>query len=980
MERKTKTIFRDLQKFIEGEVLFDELSRTIYSSAASLYQVRPLGIVKPKTKVDVVNVVKFAAQRKIPITPRGAGTSRAGNEVGEGILLDFSRYMNKVLEVNPEEKWARVEPGLILSSLNTSLKRYNLFFPVDPSTKDYCTLGGMIANNSSGPHAVKYGATRDYVLSLEVVLSNGELIQTGSARLAERSAQEFKDLETLEAKIYRTLPETIRKYQKPMEEEKPFTMKNSSGYDLWRLHGNGFLDLTSLFVGSEGTLGIITEAKLRLMPLPVKVLGGLVYFDDLNHVSAATEQVLEFSPTMIEIVERQILDLARIQKPEMKSYLPDGIEAILFVEFEGENEEQLRVKFKDLERKVIHQEKIASDMKVAKDDQDTAMFEKVRSISGPILNKIKGPRKPIAFIEDTAVHPSRLSPYIKGLRELFRKFGVEASIYGHAGDGNLHVMVFLDLAREDEVKKMVSLADACYDLVLSLKGTISGEHGDGRLRTYYLKKQYPKLYPAMVEVKNLFDPQNILNPGCIMGGNQNPLGQNLKYGGEARVTPLVGPLGRGPVREAIETCSGCGKCRSYCPIAQEIREEWAIGRAKTTLLREVISGALDPKILDSPEFKNVMDSCVNCKRCLTECPSGVDIPWLALSGRAHYIEKHGEPLGQRFFSNTKSLCKTGSTLAPFVNLANSLAPIRRCLEMAVGLDQRRRLPSFQRRTLRKMLKERPHFPGDKRVVYFLSCYSNFNEPEGDGLATLEVLEQNGFHVLIPDFRCCGIARINSGSIHRVREDIQANVKRMASLVDQGLSIVFSEPSCALAIKMEYPKILNSEEALRVAENCYDIHQFLIMLYRKGELNLNFGKIDLKVGYHNPCHLRALEVVKEPIELLQLIPGVKVQAFSDGCCGLVGTFGMKRKNFDLSMAIGKRLFKEIEDSAVDEISTPCGACQLQILQGTRREALHPISLLASAYFACTTNNQNLHFPIPPPVQNEIPRRGGRGILS
>jgi anaerobic glycerol-3-phosphate dehydrogenase C subunit len=343
-----------------------------------------------------------------------------------------------------------------------------------------------------------------------------------------------------------------------------------------------------------------------------------------------------------------------------------------------------------------------------------------------------------------------------------------------------------------------------------------------------------------------------------------------------------------------------------------------------------------------------MDSCVNCKRCLTECPSGVDIPWVALSGRAHYLEKHGEPLSNRFFTDTRALCKKGSALAPLVNLANSLAPIRRGLEAALGLDRRRHLPRFRRRTLKRIMKERPLFHTGKKIVYFVSCYSNFNEPEGDGLATVEVLERNGFEVLLPDFKCCGIARINSGAIRQVMMDVQTNLEKMASLVDQGFSIVFSEPSCALAVKMEYSNILDSETAHQVAEKCYDIHQFLIGLHRKGDLHLDLGEVNLTVGYHNPCHLRALGVIKEPVELLRLIPGIKVKEFSDGCCGLVGTFGMKRKNFDLSMAIGERLFKEIDDSAVDQISTPCGACKLQIMQGTRREAVHPISLLALAY--------------------------------
>jgi len=944
---ETAAIRRDMEGLIEGDVLVDELSRAMYSSGASIYRVKPLGIVKPKDQGDVIKVVQYASQRDIPIIPRGGGTSRAGNEVGEGIVLDFSKYMNGITAWNLDEKWVRVQPGLILSSLNKFLRPHELFFPIDPSTRDYCTLGGMIANNSSGPHAVKYGATRDYVLSLEVVLSTGEVMTTGPVFLEEEKRQESKGSGTLEPKIYQVIPEVLQRYRGPLEDERPFAVKNSSGYDLWGLKNNGFLDLTSLFVGSEGTLGIITEAKLRLIAIPGGgSLSGLLYLDDLGAVGGATERILEFSPSMVEIIERQILDLARKERKEMRPYLPEGIEAILYVEFQNGSDEELRRLFAELERRIVREERLAIDLKVARDKADMAMFEKVRSVSGPILNKIKGPKKPLAFIEDAAVHPSNLSRYIKGLRQLFKRYEVDASIYGHAGDGNLHIMVFLDLRREEEVKKMMALAEGCYDLVLSLKGTISGEHGDGRLRTYYLKKQYPQLYGAMAEVKDLFDPLHIFNPGCIVGGEGNALNRDLKYGVQYHPTGTI--FDEEPMRGAIESCSSCGKCRSYCPIAQEIQEEWAMGRAKATILRELISGALDPKVLDSPEFKEFVDSCVNCKRCLTDCPSGVDIPWLALAGRAHYIEKHGEPLSNRFFANTRLLCKTGSALAPLVNFANSLLPVRRALEKMIGLDQRRSLPAFRKRTLRKILRDRPRPKGNKRVVYFLSCYSNFNEPEGDGIATLEVLEYNGFDVLVPDFRCCGIARINTGSFKQIKDDIETNVQTMASYVEEGLPIVFSEPSCALAVKMEYPKIVNSDLANAVVERCYDIHQFLIMLHERGELRQGLGEMNMTVGYHNPCHLRALGVVKEPVELLRLIPGVRVKEFSDGCCGLVGTYGMKKRNFDLSMAIGKRLFGEIEDSGVDEISTACGACKLQIFQGTRREAIHPISLLAMAY--------------------------------
>jgi glycerol-3-phosphate dehydrogenase subunit C len=323
----------------------------------------------------------------------------------------------------------------------------------------------------------------------------------------------------------------------------------------------------------------------------------------------------------------------------------------------------------------------------------------------------------------------------------------------------------------------------------------------------------------------------------------------------------------------------------------------------------------------------------------------VDIPWLCVAGRANFLRKHVEPLSNRLLANTRFLCEMGSALAPLVNLANVLAPSRRFMEKAIGLDRRRFLPSFQRRTLRKILKGRIRSDGKKKIVMFLGCYTNFNDPEGEGLATLKVIEANNVGVLLPDLSCCGIARVNSGAINRVMEDIRRNVEMLASYVERDLDIVFSEPSCALAVKMEYPKILDTETSRTVADRCYDIHQYLTVLARKGELNLDLRALDFTVGYHNPCHLRALGVGNEVVGLLERIPGVCVREYSDGCCGLGGTFGMKKDNFDLSMEVGKRLFQEINDSQVDEIVTSCGACAMQIFQGTHRRAIHPVSLLA-----------------------------------
>ncbi|HSR13376.1 MAG TPA: FAD-binding oxidoreductase, partial [Thermodesulfobacteriota bacterium] len=490
-ERNVEALASDLRKRLKGSVLSDELSRTMYSSAACIYSVRPLFIVQPAGREDVAETVKFASRNGISLTARGGGTGRAGQGIGTGILLDFVRHMNRVVETDPEARWVNVQPGIVLGRLNAALKAKKKFFPIDPSTADFCALGGMIANNSSGPHAVKYGATRDYVESLEMVLSSGEAIRTRPISLAAIDALP----DGLEKKIYTGVRDILKRYETPLREEKPETTKNSSGYDLWQVRSNGSIDLTPLMVGSEGTLGIFTEARIRLSDLPGKTHSALIYFNTLDTVGRATTEILKLSPTMLEIMERQIIDLARSKYKEMKDYLPEGTEATLFVEFEGASEEELKEKMRTVERRLVEDEKIAVSMKPAKDAKDKEMLTKVRSVSGPILNKVKGPKKPVAFIEDAAVHPSRLGEYIAGLRQVLKRNGAEASIYGHAGDGNLHVMVFLDLKKKEDVERMVRITDESCDLLLRLKGTISGEHGDGLLRTAYVPRQYPRLYP-----------------------------------------------------------------------------------------------------------------------------------------------------------------------------------------------------------------------------------------------------------------------------------------------------------------------------------------------------------------------------------------------------------------------------------------------------------------------------------------------------
>ena len=939
-------IFNKLSAAIDGDVLDSDLSRSLYSSGASLYRILPRGIVQPRTVEDLVATVKCASEHKLPITARGGGTSRTGNELGKGLIIDFSKYLNQVVEFNREECWVRVQPGIVLSQLNSFLKPYNLYFPIDPSTKDAATLGGMIANNSSGPHAVKYGTTRSHVKELELILANGEIIKTGRNPIATEIPA---GIASWAERLYHAIPATIKSYSQFLEPERPFTTKNSCGYHVWDLIEDGTIDLTPLLVGSEGTLALVSEATLNLSPIPEKALSGFVYFDDLGKVGAATQEILAEGPSMVEIMEKHILELAREQKPELSEYFPENTEASLFIEFQENSDEKLQEKFESVRTRLLENNKLAVRVLQARNKQDMATFTKVRSISGPILNRMKGPRRPIAFIEDAAVHVTRLPEYISGLRNLFEKFDVKAAIYGHAGDGNLHNMAILDLRQQKDVQTMLDLADAVFELVISLGGTISGEHADGRLRTQYVVRQYPNLYHAMREIKAIFDPDNIMNPGVIISENDQLLGRDLKYGPDFTIVPTGTSFDAAGNQEQIGSCSGCAQCRSYCPIASHHLEEWTKGRGKVTILRELMSGKLDPAVLDEPEFKKIIDTCINCKRCLTECPSGVDVPWLSVTSRADVVRRKGEEFSSRILTDTRGLCLQGSMLAPVANLAANLRPVRWGLQKAIGMEATRYLPQFRNRTLRKIMAGRPEpRRGSREVVFFLGCFANYNDPEGEGLAVVEVLEHNNIKVILPELRCCGIARISSGGQDLILDDITYNIGILSEYTKKNIPIIFSESSCALAVKCEYPRIIDSEQARTVAENCFDIHQYLFQLHQNGELRTDFGRLDMKVGYHAPCHLKTLGVTEEPIQLMDLIPGVTVEKFSDKCCGMGGTYGLKSKNFDLSMKIGQRLFEEINSSSSDQVVTGCGACGMQIHQGTMRESVHPIKLLSLAY--------------------------------
>ncbi len=951
-----RKIQEQLARIFRGDLLFDEISRLAYASAACIYRIKPLGIACPRDAEDLRQLVAFAAEEGIPLTGRGGGSGRAGQGIGAGILVDFTRHMNQVLQIDVAANRFRVQPGMFLTRLNRILEEHGRFFPPDPSSADCASIGGMIANNSSGPHCPKYGDTRSQVRALEVVLSDGALEQFIPIKVDGAEWKRMMERGGRKAELHAEVRNIAMRYVELLREKKPETTKNCCGYNLWDAFNGESVDLARLITGSEGTLALVTEAELTMAPLPRASLTALIYFDTIESVGQATEEILKFQPAMLEIIERHILELARERWCELKPFLPDGIEAVLFIEFQGEELEELASRMKALEHRLAKELHIVTGFRVAKNTAERQLLVRVRKASGPVLNKARGKRKPVAFIEDAAVNPLRLSEYIMGLKEIFNRHGVQAAIYGHAGDGNLHIMPFLNLKDPEDVARMKSIAEETYDLVLSLRGTISAEHGDGLLRSAYVRRQYGELCDAMVAVKRLFDPGGIFNPGRVVECEPDSLVKHLKYG-DYRPVSTGSKLDELEIREEIERCSGCGQCRAYCPVADVVGDELSTARAKASLLREAISGGMDSaQYLVSENMKEIFDSCMICQQCLVDCPSGVDIPALVTRLKAHYISKKGQPLRSQLLADTALISSMGSLGAPLTNLAIKMAPVRIMLEAITGVDRRMLLPNFARNTFRESLKDYP-VDGREPVAYFSGCFGNYCNPEGESMAAVEVLEKNGFRVTVPDTRCCGVARMASGALDDLENDAEYNVALLKPLAAAGLPILFSDPACLLAVKLEYPKLLSSPESGEVSRACMDLMRFLLELFQQGKLDTDFGEIPMRLVYHNPCHLKALGGGPEVRELLTLIPGIQWVEVSDSCCGLAGSFGMKKANFDLSAVIGDPLFRAIREVRPHRVVTGCGACQLQITNGTGIPAVHPIQVLAWAYKQRDSHTQN-----------------------
>ncbi len=931
-----------LQSRIAGDVYVDDQTRLQYSTAACIYRIFPTAVVMPKDGDDVCQTVRIAREMNIPITARGAGAGLTGGCLGTGIVIDFSRYMNRILSIDVDNRTVVAEPGVVQNDLNRALKKHGLFFPPDPSSYMYSTVGGMTGNNAAGPHSIKYGATLDYLKSVSAVCANAEeFIFEKDMHPDQVKGNFFKSLIV-------DLGSLLAKNKHSVQNNLPKTRKNSSGYRIDIQASETNLDLARLMAASEGTLGIFTGLELIVKPLPEHTGMLLLMFDSLQAACEAVPIITEMNPSMLEIMESTFIELVRKSAFDVGVPFIRNLEALLLIEFNGSSIDHVTNHINELEKMFVGPGRPAIGSKKGIQKNEQERLDKLRQAASPILNRYPAPCKPVKFIEDTVVPVACLPDYISDLHKLFNKFDLTGLIYGHAGDGHVHVNPLFNIHDTGLIAKMTSVAETTNAIVKHYNGSLSGEHGDGLLRTPFLEDFFGPIYPVFKAVKQLFDPDNILNPGKIVRTGNERFTDNLKITDHKQQRVTESLLDNQTLFEQLFKCSNCGACRQYCPVFKATMDERMSPRSKVNLLTRILSKRFPAENeVISPDYRSVFDLCIHCNTCLTECPSGVNVPLLMMSAKHVNNDHNGGNMKDRLLSDTGTIVTLGKTFSVLSNKVLNSSFVRKTLERTLGLDQHAPVAEFTNTGLAEIASDLT-VAGGTPVVYFPGCSAEANDPWGEGAATLSVLSHHGFSPVLPKVKCCGIAAISSGLLDFARSGMEENVRVLHELARGGMKIICSSPSCGLALRHEYPDIIQSESADYVAKHVVDIHEFLTDLLSNGKLDMRFLPRNMSVAVHQPCHSRAVGAGEYPIRLLEMIPGLNIHVLESLCCGMAGTHGLKKHTFHFSRQIGKRLFLEIEQVTPEYVVSSCGACRVQIEAVTGIQTVHPVSLLAEAY--------------------------------
>ena len=948
-----------LEREIEGEVLFDPFTRGRYSTDASIYQIEPIGVVIPRTADDIVRAIGVAADEGVPVLPRGGGTSQCGQTVGEAIVIDTSKYLDKVVDYDPDAGSVTVQPGLVLDRLNAWLRPHGVFFPVDPSTSAQATLGGMAGNNSCGARSIRYGKMVDNVRAIDAVLADGAEIRFAGVPANFNGAGG----DTRYGELVDRVRALGAREAAEIEARFPRLMRRVGGYNIDTISPDGH-NMAHLLVGSEGTLAFFTKMELAVQPIPPHRVIGVCGFRNFRDAMEMSRHIVELGPSAVELMDRTMLNLARgipVYSEKVKRFVRGDPAAILMVEFAGEDSGEQSDRLDRLAELMADHGHKKAVLKAIRSELQEDIFT-VRKAGLNIMMSMKGDGKPISFIEDCAVPLDDLAEYTDRLSEVFAKHGTEGTWYAHASVGCLHVRPVLNMKDGADVTKMRAIAEEAFAMVREYKGSHSGEHGDGLVRSEFHEPMFgARLTGAFAEIKRAFDPDGLFNPGKIVDPPRMDDRSLFRYKPDYRAEPIDTGLDWGAwggFAAAAEMCNNNGECRKdgggvMCPSFRVTGDEKHVTRGRANTLRLALTGQLGKKALLSPALAETMDLCIGCKGCRRECPIGVDMARMKIE--ALYQRRRRRPAGlrTRLFAGLPRYARLAACFGGILNLRDRLPGLPALSQGLLGLARRRRLPRWRRDIFRA--REAAAAIEGPEVVLLADTFNTYFEPE-NARAALAVLEAAGYRVRVARPvgggrpLCCGRTYLAAGDVKRARREAQRMAAALRPYVDRGVPVIGLEPSCLLTLRDEFEALLPVADAAPLAERAMLLEEFLAAETDAGRLVLPLGRVKWRRALvHGHCHQKAFDAMAAVERTLRLVPGLKVEMVDSGCCGMAGSFGYEAEHYDMSMEMAELdLLPAVREAGDDTVVIADGtSCRHQIGHGAGRQSMHVARLLQAA---------------------------------
>ncbi|WP_412984633.1 FAD-binding and (Fe-S)-binding domain-containing protein [Pontimicrobium sp. IMCC45349] len=956
-----------LKSRLKGDLHYSNLVKALYATDASVYRELPLAVALPKSTKDIKLLIEFAQVNKVSIIPRAAGTSLAGQCVGNGIVVDVSKYLNEVLEINTQEQWVRVQPGVVRDELNAFLKPYGFFFGPNTSTANRCNIGGMVGNNSCGSTSIVYGATRDHVLELKTVLSDGS--EVTFADLLPEDFQIKKQSNTLEGAIYRHIAKELSNKDVIENVKKHFPKvsitRRNTGYAVDTLlatevfsESQKQFNFSKLLAGSEGTLAFTTEIKLNIVPLPKPVDVVLnVHFKSINDSLKATVIAMKHQPTACELMDKTILDCTKdnISQEKNRYFVEGDPEAILMIEFREDSLEAAEKKAKTLINDLKHKQ-LGYAFPIVSGDKTNNVWE-LRKAGLGLLANIPGDKKAVACIEDTAVDVEDLPEYIEEFTNLMKGFKQKAVYYAHAGAGELHLRPILDLKSKEDVKLFRDISKASAELVKKYRGSLSGEHGDGRVRAEFIPLVLgDDNYQLFKRIKKTWDENNIFNPGKIV--DAQPMDHNLRYEADVEIPDIKTVFNfseKGGLLRTVEKCNGSGDCRklnfaggTMCPSYRATLNEKDTTRGRANVLREFLTQNTKENPFNHPEIKEALDLCLSCKGCKSECPSNVDMATLKSEFLYQYHKSNPVSLRSKLIANNARLNLLASK---FPLLHNTLIK-QSWFKSALGIAKQRSLPELKSKTFKQWFKSHRQKETTNKVYLFVDEYTNYYDVE-IGIKAIKLLNSLGYFVKVVNHQESGRAFISKGFLDKAKVIASKNVNEFKDLITSSTPLIGIEPSAILSFRDEYPNLVDESlvsNANKLKDNVFLIEEFLSREIDKGNINPTvFSNDATKIKYHGHCHQKAMSSQEHVVKILSLPKNYSVELINSGCCGMAGSFGYEEEHYQLSNTIAEmKLLPEVRNANSSTIIAASGtSCRHQIKDGANKKSVHPIEVLYDA---------------------------------